>query len=186
VIGKSSASLGASVDAPTAVRLATAGSGTKPSASRVPARSAPSLSIARSVRRRVAGFPSVTPEIHPCTLAALAVCHAAPGNGHRSSRSDTVRCQAPERFHTVWSVFGMRSPRQSRRRTISQRCTSGAIFVGFQPCKCALSLTSIYPADKPTNMSFFSCDPPWCCHCFSVSIYTSCYRISGCVFRVPV
>ena len=29
----------------------------------------------------------------------------APENGHRSSRSDNVKCHVPERFHTVWSVF---------------------------------------------------------------------------------
>ena len=41
----------------------------------------------------------------PHTLVALAICRVAPGNGDRSSRSDAVKCHAPERFHTFWTVF---------------------------------------------------------------------------------
>lgn len=46
------------------------------------------------------GLPPVTSR----ALAALAMCHAASGDGDRSSGSDTVKCHSPERFHTVWSV----------------------------------------------------------------------------------
>src|SRR5512147_1282614 len=41
----------------------------------------------------------------PHTLTALAICHAAPGNGDCSPGSDPVKCHSPERFHTVWFVF---------------------------------------------------------------------------------
>src|SRR5512147_2250291 len=59
----------------------------------------------------------------PHTLAAPAICHAAPENGDRSPRSDPVKYHSPERFHTVWLVFD--GGRGGARLSALHHCSTG-------------------------------------------------------------
>src|SRR5512135_1356100 len=62
----------------------------------------------------------------PHTLAALAICHAAPGNGDRSPGSDAVKSHSPERFS-----HGLVPYQNSALRLHAARIKNGRFLRGY-------------------------------------------------------